>query len=143
MSWRKPATEGDPVGVTVTPAPATVTSGDTFRVTVVFDVAPPYEIHARIAPAPDVATRLVLKLPVGLRAVGDWSAPEPLPSAASDRHLAYGGRAAFSRTVLIDTDAPAGDYKFICSIRYQACTAAACLAPVQLDAPVSVLVRRE
>jgi thiol:disulfide interchange protein DsbD len=136
----KAPTGVDPVAVSVRAARDAVQPGDTFEVTVVLDVSPPFEIYAQDAPPPGVPTRVVLTLPEGFSAPGQWSAPHPVPSQSPDGHRVYDGRVELTREVTVGEDVAPGPRELTCAVRYQACDAFRCLTPksVELHLPVTV-----
>ena len=137
----KPRTAGDPVGVQLILSESEFRRGTTFEVSVVLRVSPGYEIHDLNSPPPTIPTRLDLELPARFRALGGWSAPEPVRSQMPEGHRVYMGEAKFTREIWIGEDIEPGEYRLNCSIRYQACTSRQCLAPKECQLLATVSVR--
>jgi len=128
------------VDVSVTADATTIYPGATIDVLVVFDIAPTYEIHARHAPPPAIATKLGLGLAAGFDAIGDWSEPTTVRSQWPDGHPVHAGRATFSQKVRVSSDVKPGQYPLSCRVFYQACNDRYCLPPVKLQVLGSLTV---
>jgi hypothetical protein len=139
----KPRNEGDPVAVLLEVSDCQLSTGETFTVSVVFDIGSVYEIHDLHAPPPLIATRLNLELPKGFQALGDWSAPGSIRSESPDGHPVYAGKAKFTREIRVQEDVEPRESDVTCSIRYQACNARHCLAPKELKISAAVSVSRK
>ena len=121
----------EPVAVSLKPGTKTVRAGETIDVSVVFDIAPTYEIRDRHAHPPAIATIVELTLPQGFEALGDWSDPPTVQSQWPDGHPVHVGRATFRRKVRVGGDVKPGQCSLGCSVFYQACNDRYCLRPVK------------
>lgn len=137
----KPRSADDPVAVSLRVPKNELCAGDTFEVSVDFEIALSYEIHDRNAPPPAVSTLIELDLPAGLEAVEDWSDPMSVRSGLPDGHLVYAGKATFTRRVRIGNGVTPGQYAVSCLYRYQACNERQCLRPVESRLSASLTVQ--
>ena len=134
----KPRSADDPVAVSLRVPKHARRAGDTFEVSVDFEIALSYEIHDRNAPPPAVSTLIELDLPAGFEAIEDWHAPTSVGSELPDGHGVYAGQATFTRSVRIGNGVAPGQYEVSCLFRYQACNARQCLRPVESRLRVSL-----
>ncbi len=137
----KPRNADDPVAASFSVPKNAFRAGDTFEVSVDFEVAVSYEIHERNAPPPAVSTLLELDLPAGFEAIEDWRDPTSVRSVSPDGHLVYVGKATFTRKVRIGNDVTPGQNAVSCLFRYQACDARQCLRPVESRLRVSLTIQ--
>jgi len=139
-SIKKPS-EGDPVTTTLRIPANALCRGDTFEVSIDFDIPLFYEIQIRNALPPAVGTSIELRLPVGFEAVEDWDAPSAVRSESPGGHLVHVGSARFVRRVRIADQLTPGLYSISCSFRYQACNERQCLRPVDAWLQASLTIR--
>lgn len=132
--------DGRPVAATLKLARGRLKPGETVELSVELDVAPLWEIRSLDAEPQSTATRLALDLPRGLRAEGDWRAPQTGRSLSPDGHAAYAGEVVFTRTLVVTEDARAGRHDVKCQVGYQACNEQTCLRPMVVELAATLRV---
>ncbi|QDT43702.1 hypothetical protein Pan241w_38040 [Gimesia alba] len=132
--------EGKPVSVTLRVPKSHVKPGETIELSVLFEIAPLWEIRTMDAQPADLATRLELDLPAGLQSTGKWLTPEPERSMSLDRHPAYMGKIEVRQKILVEQSAQPGEKRISCSVSYQACDEQRCLKPAAVKLQVSLVV---
>jgi hypothetical protein len=138
---RKPRTNEDPVAVQLRAPRLVHLESEEFEVSVVFDVAPPFEIHSLDAAPPAIATGLELELPPGFYQIEEWTAPPTVRSQAPGGQSVHVGESTFARTIRLGDDLESGDHAVGCKVSYQACNARQCLRPVESQLTISVSVQ--
>ncbi len=137
----KPRSADDPVAVSFRVPKNALRPGDTFEVSVDFEIALSYEIHDRNAPPPSVSTSMELELPAGFEAIDDWTEPRSVRSEMPDGHMVYAGKATFTRKIHTGDGVAPGQYDLSCLFRYQACNPRQCLRPVESKLGVSLTIQ--
>ena len=137
----KPRSADDPVAVSFRAPKNALRPGDTFEVSVDFEIALSYEIHDRNAPPTAVSTMIELDLPAGFEAIEDWRDPTSIRSELPDGHMVYAGKATFTRKVRIGNGVAPGQYELSCLFSYQACNSRQCLRPVESRLRVSLTIQ--
>lgn len=137
----KPRSADDPVAASFSVPQNALRAGDTFEVSVDFEIALSYEIQDRNSLPPAVSTLIELNLPAGFEAIEDWSDPTSFRSELPDSHMVYAGKATFTRKVRIGNAVAPGQYALSCLFRYQACNARQCLRPVESRLAVSLTIQ--
>ncbi len=137
----KPQSAEDPVAVSFRVPNNALHAGDTFEISVDFEIAMSYEIRDRNAPPPAISTLIELELPNGFDAIEDWSEPASVRSELPDGHMAYVGKTSFTRRVRMADSVVPGQYDLSCLFRYQACNPRQCLRPVESKLNVSLTIR--
>lgn len=132
--------KGTPVSTTLKLARGNVQPGETIELSVLFEIAPLWEIRTMDAQPADLATRLELDLPARLQSTGEWLTPEPERSMSLDRHPAYMGKIEFRQKILVEQSAQAGEKRIRCGVSYQACDEQRCLKPAAVKLQVSLVV---
>jgi hypothetical protein len=79
-------------------------------------------------------------LPAGFQVVGEWAEPPTIRSQRPGTHGVHAGEVRFVRKVRASDAVRPGEYGATCSIRYQACNARQCLAPVTFALSATVAV---
>jgi hypothetical protein len=137
----KPRSADDPVAASFSVPKNSLRAGDTFDVSVDFEIALSYEIHDHKAQPPAMPTWIELELPSGFEANEDWIAPTTVRSALPDGHMVYAGKATFTKKIRIGNDIPPGQYALSCVFRYQACNARQCLRPVKNNLSATLTIQ--
>jgi len=137
----KPRSADDPVAASFSVPQNALRAGDTFEVSVDFEIALSYEIQDRNSLPPAVSTLIELNLPAGFEAIEDWSDPTSFRSELPDSHMVYAGKATFTRKVRIGNAVAPGQYALSCLFRYQACNARQCLRPVESRLAVTLTIQ--
>jgi hypothetical protein len=124
-----------PVTAGAVVSPASAIAGDTVTLTVRVRIAREWHIYGvSMGGGPSQPTSLKLKLPDGVAATGDWSAP---PSEYETTPLGinpvYQSDVEFSHKLKISDSAMPGDIDIHCKVDYQACDRSKCLPPASLD----------
>lgn len=113
---------------------STVHAGHMFKIRIEAHIEGGWHIYAIDRPTgPSIPTSIDFKLPKTLTWEGDWSGPEPTLDDAHPQEPAfyYEGAAAFTRSVRVAKDAPAGSLSLEAALHYQACNQTSCRAPTQ------------
>ncbi|QDV51804.1 hypothetical protein [Gimesia fumaroli] len=135
--------KGKPVSVTLRVPKSHVKPGETLDLSVLFEIAPLWEIRAFDALPADTATQLTLNLPTGFQAAKVWESPSPDRSLAPVGHPAYMGKPVFHRHIQVTSDAEPGKQEITCHVSYQACDEFRCLKPAEIKLKVTVQVEKE
>ena len=105
---------------------------DHFTVTVELDIKNGWHTYGE---GSDFATSLKLKLPEGVKAVGDWDHPVGKLGAESHSEI-YVGKVSFSKSVIIQPSAYGKSIDVIVS--YQACTDEYCNRPTSKTVSIEI-----
>jgi hypothetical protein len=135
-----PSKRGTPVSASLEVSENSLRRGNMFRLTMVLEVAPGFEIQTLTAAPPAIATRLQLELPPGVESNGDWTAPVAVRSMAVDGHASHTGRTEFTRELIVGPAAVPGLHELRCAIRYQACDAQRCLRPEEFTLSIPLTI---
>ena len=109
-----------------------------YTVTVQLDIASGWHIYDDVGEGSEVATALKLKLPEGVKAVGDWNRPSGT-DGSSPHSLVYEGQVSFSKSVAVQPNAAGKSIDVV--ISYQACTDQMCNRPQ--NKTISITIPKE
>jgi hypothetical protein len=137
-------TDREPVVALATATPVPAHPGDLVTFAVEIKIGSGWHIHPVADPGElSIPTRLDLKVPKGLAAVGPWDLPKP-DTVIANSGPAYTGEIRFSRQLKVDPSAPAGKLELVCKVAYQACDDRRCLRPMEktLRVPLEITTRK-
>lgn len=99
---------------------------DHFTVAVHLDIKKGWHICAEPGESSELRTTLELKLPAGVKAIGDWDRPTAIAGIELHSEI-YIGKADFSKSVVVDPSAYGKSIEVVVS--YQVCTDKLCNPP--------------
>lgn len=118
--------------------PGAVAAGGVVMIAVRVRVAEPWHIYAVNKPTGvSVPTKLKLKLPEGVTAVGEWDIPKP--KEYEDDVFVYEKDVIFRRYVKV-ADSATGSLNIGCEVKYQPCNDQSCKPPTTGTTSVAVKV---
>jgi hypothetical protein len=132
--------DGTAVSATLRLARARARIGDQIELSVSLRVAPLWEIGTLDANPEASATRLDLELPNWLASQGAWDSPAAGQSHRPGGDQVYADEAVFSRTLVVNQGAAAGEHPVRCRITYQACDDRQCVRPAPIVLEVSLCI---
>ena len=97
-----------------------------FTVTVQLDIKDGWHTCAEAGEGAEEPTALEMKLPEGVKAIGDWNRPAGIAGKELNSEI-YVGQVSFSKGVVVDPDAYGKSIEVVVS--YQACTDESCNPP--------------
>ena len=111
-------------------APKTVSTGEQFLISVVFDMKKPWYIYAPTgnnAALGMIETKILYKLPKGISSQGNQALPEYQLDGPYEIYRGKG--VTFSQNLKIDDNLAPGSYEIKTRIYYQMCNGEVCLPP--------------
>lgn len=94
-----------------------------------------WHIYAFVPPTqPYIASKMILDLPSGTTAIGDWEKPNAYPS--SDGVYLYKGELVFIHYLTIEKSSANG--KINCGLYYQTCDLRQCLPPTKKNKTLTI-----
>jgi DsbC/DsbD-like thiol-disulfide interchange protein len=137
--------DGTPVELKAKIHPSHARAGRTVAAVVELHIGGEYHIQAHKPKDPSMIATVLTWDPAPRLRVGRTAYPAPESEKlafAEGLVLVYDGTIKLRTPVTVKAGTKPGSYKLTGSLRYQACNAAACLAPARLPVELTVVVKR-